>query len=148
VCYVGDGRLANFLLAEANISTLLEQSQHPNICRFLGRIVLGGLVLKGLCLKRYLRTLADVIPYGSHGDVSPGVIPFDPSEQFNRASVVRGIVSGVKFIHSLNLVHNDLNPRNIMLDELNNPVIVDFDSCKRSSRDIDSREEVFHGAVG
>lgn len=32
--YIGDTRLANFLLAEADISTLLEQSQHANI-RFL-----------------------------------------------------------------------------------------------------------------
>jgi serine/threonine protein kinase len=129
VCYTGDGRLANFLLAEADILTLLEQSQHPNIGRFLGCILLDGLV-NGLCLKRYPQTLADVIPYGSHGDVSPDGIPFEPSEQLNRASIVCGIVSGVKFIHSLKLVHNDLNPRNIMLDEFKNPVIVDFDSCK------------------
>ena len=128
-CYTGDARLANFLLAEADILTLLEQSQHPNIGRFFGCILLGDLV-NGLCLKHYPRTLADAIPYRSRGDVSLVVIPFEPPEQLNHASIVHGIVSGVKFIHSLNLVHNDLNPHNVMLDEFNNPVIVDFDSCK------------------
>lgn len=63
-------------------------------------------------------------------DVSPVVIPFESPEQINHASNVRGIVSVVKLKHSLNLVHNDLNTRNVMSDEFNNPAIVDFDSCK------------------
>lgn len=71
----------NFLQAEADIltRTLLEQSQHPKIgpSRFLRCILLDDLV-NGLCLKHYTRTLADAIPYRSHGDISPVVIPFEP----------------------------------------------------------------------
>jgi hypothetical protein len=89
-CYTAVARLANFLLAEADILTLLEQSRHPNIGRFLGCNLLAYLVNR-LCLKHYPRRLADVIPYRSHGNVSPVVIPLSP--------FVRGVVPGVEFVH-------------------------------------------------
>lgn len=73
--------------------TLLEQSQHPNIGRFLGCILLGDLV-NGLCLKHSLERLQ--IPF--HTGVSPVVVPFEPPEQLNHASIVCGIVPGVKSI--------------------------------------------------
>ncbi|KAK4551655.1 hypothetical protein LTR86_011029 [Recurvomyces mirabilis] len=36
----------------------------------------------------------------------------------------------INHIHSLGLAHNDLNPSNIALDSDNNPVIIDWGSCK------------------
>ncbi|KAJ7130614.1 hypothetical protein C8R44DRAFT_775883, partial [Mycena epipterygia] len=44
--------------------------------------------------------------------------------------VIAGIRLGLEHIHSLGYVHNDLNPRNIVLDkEFKVPIIIDFDSC-------------------
>jgi serine/threonine protein kinase len=40
-----------------------------------------------------------------------------------------GVESGIRHLHSIGLVHNDLNPANIMLDDHENPFIIDFDSC-------------------
>lgn len=40
-----------------------------------------------------------------------------------------GVLSGIEHIHSLELVHNDINPRNIMLDQEGHPYIIDFDTC-------------------
>jgi len=40
-----------------------------------------------------------------------------------------GIKDGIRHLHSLRLIHNDINPANIMLDN-QGPVIVDFDSCR------------------
>ncbi|KAK0887027.1 hypothetical protein LTS16_027040, partial [Friedmanniomyces endolithicus] len=36
----------------------------------------------------------------------------------------------IDYIHSLGLAHNDLNPSNIALDRNNDPVIIDWGSCK------------------
>jgi serine/threonine protein kinase len=41
-------------------------------------------------------------------------------------------------MHKLGLVHNDLNPSNIMMDG-DNPVIIDFDSCKREGDELGSK---------
>jgi serine/threonine protein kinase len=38
-----------------------------------------------------------------------------------------GIKDGVEHLHSLGIIHNDLNPRNVMLDSEDTPVIIDFD---------------------
>jgi serine/threonine protein kinase len=132
VYYRGDNRISTYLLAEADILTLLEQHQHPNVGRFLGCTLDDDVLISGLCLKRYRRSLAEALLYDGHvhTDDSHGNFPFEHSEQLDHARILQGIVAGVKFIHSLGLVHNDLNPRNIMLDDSNAPIIVDFDSCK------------------
>jgi len=42
---------------------------------------------------------------------------------------LNGIEKGIQHLHSLGLVHNDINPSNIMLDK-DVLVIIDFDSCR------------------
>lgn len=36
---------------------------------------------------------------------------------------------GMQHLHSLGWIHNDINPKNIMLDEDDTTIIIDFDSC-------------------
>ena len=38
-------------------------------------------------------------------------------------------MAGLDFLHSIGLVHDDINPHNIMLDDGGRAVIIDFDSC-------------------
>lgn len=38
--------------------------------------------------------------------------------------------SGLSFLHNLGLVHDDITPRNIMVDENGHGIIIDFDSCR------------------
>lgn len=38
---------------------------------------------------------------------------------------------GIQHLHSLGLVHNDVNPANNMVDEDGTAVLIDFDSCRR-----------------
>ncbi|KAL3962996.1 hypothetical protein ACCO45_004519 [Purpureocillium lilacinum] len=40
-----------------------------------------------------------------------------------------GIEAGIKHLHSLGSVHNDINPSNIMISDDDAAVIIDFDSC-------------------
>jgi tRNA A-37 threonylcarbamoyl transferase component Bud32 len=48
-----------------------------------------------------------------------------------------GIEASVHHMHKLELVHSDLNPSNLMVDG-DNPVIIDFDSCKREGDELGS----------
>ncbi|SJL04266.1 uncharacterized protein ARMOST_07627 [Armillaria ostoyae] len=56
--------------------------------------------------------------------VENGVIP--------RSDIELSLDQGIKHIHGLGLIHNDINPNNIMLDADGTLVIIDFDSCRRA----------------
>lgn len=43
---------------------------------------------------------------------------------------MRKITSVVYHLHSLGLAHNDLMPLNIIIDSGNDPIIIDFGSCR------------------
>ncbi|KAF8991066.1 hypothetical protein BDQ17DRAFT_1371211 [Cyathus striatus] len=60
------------------------------------------------------------------GDYVGGVTQTTP---FNPQAILTGIRQGLDHIHSLGLVHDDINPRNIMIDDDGEPVIIDFNSC-------------------
>jgi serine/threonine protein kinase len=106
------------IIAEAQVLEILRINPHPNICTYYGCIREGDSVT-GLCLKRYPRTLSDAV--------------YDRSikDENTRNKVLYEIAAGIEHLHSLGLIHNDINPSNIMLDEDNNAIIIDFDSCKR-----------------
>lgn len=113
------------LLDEAKVCEILKQNPHPNIVTYWGCIARGGRI-RGLCFARYPQTLAQRmrVPLAEiPGTSRAGPLDVD--------ACLRGIRSGVAHLHGLGLIHNDLNPANIMMDELDNPVIIDFDSCKR-----------------
>ncbi|SJL16469.1 uncharacterized protein ARMOST_19995 [Armillaria ostoyae] len=48
----------------------------------------------------------------------------------------------IEHIHGLGLVHNDINPRNILFDDDGRLVIIDFDSCCKQG------ESMLHGKCG
>lgn len=56
------------------------------------------------------------------------------SKDYSR--VLAGIESGIKHLHALGFVHNDINPSNIMLDG-DEAVIIDFGSCRRAGESLE-----------
>jgi serine/threonine protein kinase len=52
------------------------------------------------------------------------------SRPFDIDLYLRGIQKGIQHLHSLDLIHYDLNPTNILMDG-DTPVIRDFDSYQR-----------------
>ncbi|KAI1462871.1 kinase-like domain-containing protein [Annulohypoxylon moriforme] len=104
------------LLQEAEVYELLHRNPHPNIAQYYGCVVQGG-KFRGICLKRYPTTLEQVVSAGA---------AFAKSAHF-----MQGIKDGVAHLHSLGLVHGDLNPSNIMVD-CDTAIIIDFDSCRRN----------------
>ncbi|KAI1194731.1 kinase-like domain-containing protein [Nemania serpens] len=100
-------------LVEAEACEVLRKHPHPNIVKYLGCVVKNSRI-EALAFDRYTINLHDVIV----NDIS-----------FDKSRCMNGIEAGVRHMHDLGLVHNDLNPGNIMMDG-DNPVIIDFDSCK------------------
>lgn len=116
--YYGDTdtslRIDEQILNEATVCEILKQNPHPNIAIYYGCVVRGERI-RALCFVKYLQSLSQRM-----GDSTP----------LDINTCLQGIQNGVAYLHRLGLIHNDLNPANIMMDG-DNPVIIDFDSCKR-----------------
>jgi serine/threonine protein kinase len=58
-----------------------------------------------------------------------GIFKYNPGTLDNKDSILDKVKAGIRHLHCLGLVHNDINLTNIMFDKDDNPVIIDFDSC-------------------
>lgn len=105
--------LAQLILHEVKVCEILKTNPHPNIVQYLGCEVDDGRIT-GICLKNYPSSLTEKL-------VDCDIV--------QRKKYYEGIERGVRHHHQLGLVHNDLCPRNIMMDG-ETPVIIDFDSCR------------------
>ncbi|KAL5345644.1 hypothetical protein ACLOAV_009398 [Pseudogymnoascus australis] len=107
-------KLSSLILNEARACEILRVHPHPNIARYLGCTVDGGIT--GLCFVKYGMTLLERASTGSRAlDVD---------------LCLRGIKSGIQHLHQLGLIHCDINPANTLMsvdDDI--PIIIDFDSC-------------------
>ena len=114
------------MLKEAEIYEMMKQYPHPNICHYYG-CIRNGPDSTAICLRKYKCSLYDAVKSGA---------PLD------RDVVVSGIAKGLQLLHdAIGLVHNDINPSNIMLDDQGHPVIIDFDPCAPIGQDMDGRKE-------
>ena len=113
-----DPMLCDIVLHEARICELLSRHPHPNIARYLGCVQDSGLgLITSLCFVRYQETLFDRLQ--------------DQDRPLDLYSCLQGVKDGLDHLHHLGLNHNDINPSNIMLDQDDVPVIIDFDCCQR-----------------
>lgn len=76
--------------------------------------------ITGIALTRYQK----ILNHRFHDDASD--LDLDRFERQYR--------DAIDHIHSLGLAHNNLNPSNIALDRHDNPVIIDWGSCKEFGR--------------
>ncbi|KAJ5135137.1 uncharacterized protein N7515_004415 [Penicillium bovifimosum] len=126
--------IAEDLLKEARFYELLKQRPHPNIAKYLGCQVSDG-TITGLCLERYPHTLMEEVnPRG----LMKRKLRSTRQATEDYSSVLTDIESGIRHLHSLGWVHNDINPSNIMIEN-HRAIIIDFGSCRRLG---DSLEDV------
>ena len=118
------------ILTEVEACEILRRHPHPNIAQYLGCVSKHGRI-KGLCFVKYPMTLSKRLK--------------DP-KPFDKALCLQGIERGIGHMHGLGLIHNDLNPSNIMMDG-DNPVIIDFDSCKREGAKLGLKAGTFGWAI-
>jgi serine/threonine protein kinase len=129
-----DPGLEDSMRHEVEINEILRRNPHPNIATYYGCRVANGRVT-GLCFKRYKATM--------YQRVNPDYLNKDDFRSSARLQVndavrngLAGLLDAIKHLHLLGLVHNDLNPSNIMFDELDVPVIIDFGRRIGESLDI------------
>ncbi|EGR49374.1 uncharacterized protein TRIREDRAFT_106487 [Trichoderma reesei QM6a] len=119
-----DPELENRVEHEIKMCELIKRDPHPNLASYYGCVVKEGKVM-GICFKKYQRTLLET--------VNPGRLSKRHFMESGRPLVrnhmkgwLESLRSAVIHLHSLGLVHNDITPANIMLDEADSPVLIDF----------------------
>lgn len=114
--YDGSASLGENMLREAHTCEVLMRHPHGNVARYLGCVVKADRIT-GLCFQKYVETLQDRLE--------------DGRRQVNSKSCLRQVRAGIAHLHGLNLVHNDIHPRNVMFVNQDGDalVIIDFDSC-------------------
>lgn len=119
---LGETQLIPKMLAEeARVLEFFKSYGHRNLVRYHGCIARRGRIV-GLALDKY-----DVILQYRFED--------DPRE-LDVAACMKGIRAGIDCLHSQGFAHNDLHPSNIAMDKDDEPIILDFGSCRRFGEDL------------
>lgn len=122
-------------LEEVKICELLKQHPHPNIAQYHGCAVSQSGMMEGMFFSKYEETLMDRVnpKHRSKNNVAYERSWVDRAEA---DEWLRGIESGLEHLHGLGIVHNDINPNNIMFQG-DTPVIIDFDSARHQGHALD-----------
>lgn len=145
----------NYDVASHEVSLLQESDDHPNVIRYYCKQQNNHFLY--IALEWCPGTLEDVFEDSS--DKFPGV-----KENMNHVTVLEQIAEGVKYLHSLKIVHRDIKPQNILVAPVKkrrakkaNPddkyavrmLISDFGLCKRLENDQSSfRATTANGGAG
>lgn len=118
--------IADNVLREAEICELLRQNPHPNIAEYIGCQVADGKIMS-VCFAKYDQTLMQAVNPQNYGKRM-----FRANRQGLESylHILEGVGDGIRHLHKLGIVHNDINPSNIMLKD-NVPIIIDFGSCQK-----------------
>jgi serine/threonine protein kinase len=116
------------ILREIEVCELLKRHPHRNVAFYYGCEVTRGRV-SGICFKSYTSTLAERVNpkcLCKSDFLSRGRLHVDAIIERS----LDGILAGIHHLHSLGIIHNDINPSNVMFEDDGTPVIIDFDSCR------------------
>lgn len=114
------------VLREAETCESLKLHPHSNVAQYLGCQVRDDRIV-GICFTKYGDSLMRRVNPNSRMKR-----PFQYCERplKNRDDFLKGIEKGILHLHDLGLIHNDINPANILFDSDDAPIIIDFDSCR------------------
>ena len=127
-------KIASTVLAEVEIYEMLQQTPHPNIAQYFGCLTAEDRIV-GICLAQYPTTL---------------MYKANPEHRMKRQAIryrlemdtveryVTKLRNALQHLHNLGLVHNDINPCNIMLNDEDDPIIIDFNSCCSIGHSLDN----------
>lgn len=109
------------LIEEAQPMEVLLRHSHPGIIRYYGCQVQRGYVT-GLVLEEYSHNLNEYLK--------------DGIRSVDKGSFMDALESAVHHLHSLGWAHNDLNPSNIMVNDVGMPIVIDFSSCQKFGEEL------------
>ena len=152
-----DSDLSARIAREIAVCEGLRGHPHPNLATYHGCCVSANGHVDGLCFQRYRVSLLELCNPGrlnKHAFVARGgqrskltvAVTGGSSTVQLHSGHLDGLLAGIRNLHSLGLVHNDINPANIMVDGFDRNdggsnggksttppvtlVLVDFDSCR------------------
>lgn len=125
--------IADSVLREVETCELLKRHPHPNIVPYFGCQVSDNRIT-GVCFTKYQYTLMQRV---NPLKLMKRKLRSAHHEKEDYSRILGGIESGIKHLHSLGLIHNDINPSNIMLDG-EEAIIIDFDSCRRQGESLEN----------
>ncbi|KAL3493473.1 kinase-like protein [Aspergillus germanicus] len=130
------------MIYEVEACEILRKNPHPNIATYYGHQETNGRV-SGLCFKRYPSRLLEAVNPGYWNKVAFRASARDlVTEDMKRN--LPGILAAIKHLHSLGLVHNDINPENIMIGEDGTFILIDFGSCRPIGESLRTAGRTYH----
>ena len=135
MAFRGDETIALSVLEEVKTCELIRNNPHANLATYYGCILQSDRIV-GLCFQKHPRTLMDMVNPGSLNKSM-----FMNAEELKpiRARAARYIPllkDGIRHLHHLKRIHNDINPANILITDEDVPVISDFDSSTDPGSDL------------
>lgn len=123
-----DTSVAEELLQEVEVCEMLRRHPHPNIAVYNGCEIEEGRIT-GLCFQKYTESLQRRLNPGHLGKRALAASSQHLDHEWC-SRVIKGVKDAIYHLHTLGLVHNDLNPANIMLDTNESPILIDFGSTR------------------
>lgn len=130
------------ILREVEACESLKSHPHPNIAVYKGCRSTNGRV-SGIYFQPYTSTLEEKVNprHLCKSDfLSSGRLFVDDATK----ACLDGILAGIRHLHSLSIIHNDITPSNIMFKEDGTPVINDFGSCRKVGQPLEGTQKT-HG---
>ncbi|KAK3933539.1 hypothetical protein QBC46DRAFT_433293 [Diplogelasinospora grovesii] len=112
--YYSASDLKGLIFREIETYELLKTHPHPNISRYFGCMEVRGRVY-GLCFKRYKMTLLERVNPECLNKTA-FLLSGRPVIDVTLKPALDKLSEGIKYIHSLGIIHNDITPSNIMVD--------------------------------
>jgi len=132
--------------ASKEIELLISSDHLPNIVRYYGQEEDSDFMYLALELCR--TTLHEYVTTASFSQRTGATIIGSNISDAELIRQAHGVVSGVYQLHSLNVVHRDLKPRNILLDAKGEPKIADMGLGKKLAKHRSSFDSRVCGSVG
>lgn len=126
---------------EVKICEVLKENPHPNVAKYHGCAVSENGMVEGIFFSKYDETLMDRVN-PKHRSKTNFAYERRGADQTKVDGWLKGIESGLKHLHRLGIVHNDINPSNIMFQG-DTPVIIDFDSARRQGLRLDTVKRTY-----
>lgn len=112
-----DEKISNLILYEGNACEQVKSHPHPNIAKYLGCRVINDRII-ATCFVEYKWRLHERVQSD------------DSSKSLSVNKCLDDIRMGMEHLHRIGYAHNDINPRNIMFDDDDRAILIDFDSCR------------------
>lgn len=131
----GDQAIATSMLEELKTCELIHTKPHPYLATYYGCALDSGRIV-GLCFQRHPQTLMDMVnPRGLNKSMFMKAEELKPCRE-RAARYLPLLEIGIRHLHSLKRIHNDINPANIMITADGIPVIIDFGSSRDPGTDL------------